>query len=332
MAILSSELKFYKSAVVDSTTANGGVMSNNVLTSGSPQNVFPNVLAAERVAGSTLYRKLFLKVANDADATLINPQLWLDVVTAAADWVVMFAGTQTDTQASIGTPRIYGCGTLKTSVSIGGSALVVTVEDSTITGMFVDGDTIRITDKATPSSVTGNEQTMTISGAPSVSGNDVTITTTETLAAAYTGAVARVMSVYEPSDVECSVDNWVETSSSGTYDESTYPVICDNIGSIEQTWTLTFADATNFTVSGSTVGALASGTVGVNYAPNNPNFTKPYFTLEFAGFGGTWANGDTLVFQTHPAALAIWEKRVVPAGAASLSGNYTTLAVAGESA
>ena len=332
MAILSSELKFYKSAVVDSTTANGGRMSNNLITSGVVQNVFPNVLAAERVAGSTTYRKLFLKVANDADLPLINPQLWLDVVTAADDWVTLFAGTQTDTVASIGTPRMYGCGTLKTSVSVGGSALVVTVEDASIAGMFVNGDTIRITDKATAAAITGNEQIMTISGTPAVSGNDVTITTTETLAEAYAGGAARVMSVYAPSDVECSSSNWVETTAIGTYDEDVYPVICDNIGSIEQTWTLTFVDATNFTVSGNTVGALASGTRGTDYSPNNPAFTKPYFTLESAGFGGTWTNGQTIVFQTHPAAIPVWEKRVVPAGAASLSGNSTTLVVAGESA
>ena len=332
MTILNSELKFYSSSVVNDTAANGGVMSSNLLTSGVVQNVFPNVLSAERVAGSTKYRKLFLKVASATNETLLNPQFWLDVVTAAADWVVMFAGTQTGTVAGIGTPRIYGCGTLKTSVIIGGSALVVTVEDSTITGMFVNGDTIRITNMATPTAIVGTEQIMTITGVPAVSGNDVTITTVETLAAAYTGGAARVMSVYKPTDVACSITNWVETSVAGTYDEATFPVAGDNIGSVEQTWTITFADATNYTVSGNTVGAMPSGVTSANYAPNNSTFTKPYFTFESAGFGGTWAAGNTIVFQTHPAAVAIWEKRVVPAGAASLSGNFTTLVVGGESA
>jgi hypothetical protein len=332
MAILTSELIFYKSATVDDTSANGGRMSTNAVTSGVLQNVFANVLSAERVAGSTKYRKLFLKVANDSDLTLLSSKFWFDNITQAQDWAVFWAGTQTNTQADItGSERKYGCGTLKTTVSAGATTVIVTVEDASVTGIFQNGDTIRITDKVNPDSVSGNEEFATVSGV-SVSGVDVTLTVSA-LTNGYTAGVGtRIMSVLNAGDIACSVDNWVETSGSGTYDETTYPVVCDNIGTIEQTWTITFTDATNFTVAGNTVGAVASGTIGSNYSPNNPSFTKPYFTLSSAGFGGTWANGNTIVFQTHPAAYAIWEKRVVPAGAASLSSNKITLVVAGESA
>ncbi len=331
MSILNSELTFYKSSVVNDTTANGGVMSINSILSGVLQNVFPHALSAERTNGSVKYRKLFCKVANDDDLALIDPQVWLDIVTDADDWVTFFAGTPTDTQNDIGTPRIYGCSSLKTNVSIGGSTLVVTVEDSSITSIFSSGDKIRITDKVDPDSGTGNEQIMTVSGSPSVSGDEVTITTTEVLENDYTVASnTRVMSIYEPSDVECSVDNWVETGGF-TYDEVSYPVICDNIGTIEQTWTITFSDDTNFTVSGNTVGTLASGVIGSNYSEDNPDFTKPYFTLESGGWGGSPVNGNTLVFQTHGAELPLWEKREIPALATSLSTNKTVLAVAGES-
>lgn len=335
MSIISTELIFYKSAVVADTTLNGGVMSNNSITSGGSQNVFPNVLSAERTAGSTKYRKVFLKVANDDDLPLLSPKLWLDDITAADDYVCMFAATQTDTQADItGSERKYGVGTLKTTVVAAGTVVTVTVENSSLTGVFVNGDTLRITDKLTPSSVTGNEEFVTISGVPSVSGSDVTITLAAPgLVNGYTaGTGTRIMSVLEPSDIECSVSNWVETSTSGTYDESTYPVVCDSIGTVEQTWTITFLDATNFTCVGNTVGTLAAGVRSSDYAPNNTNFTKPYFTLETDGWGGTWAIGETIVFKTHPAAYAIWEKRVVPALANSLSNNKVTLAVSGESA
>jgi len=331
MSILDSELKFYKSTTVDDTTSNGGIMSSDLITSGVLQNVFPHALAAERVAGSTKYRKVFAKVVNDDDYTLLSPQLWIDIVTAADDWVTMFSGTQTDIQDDIGTPRLYGCASLKTDVSIGGGTLVVTVEDDTISGIFVDGDTVRITDMEDPDSGTGNEEFHVISGTPSVSGDEVTITLTDTLENAYlVSSTTRVMSVYAPSDVECTVDNWVETGGF-TYDETTYPVTCDNIGTIEQTWTLTFSDDTNFTVSGNTVGSLASGVIGSDYEEDNPDFTKPYFTLLAAGWGGTAVNGNTLVFQTHPASVPIWEKRVIPAGALALSTNKTVLVIAGES-
>lgn len=67
-------------------------------------------------------------------------------------------------------------------------------------------------------------------------------------------------SVYYPgSDLLATVDNWVETGA-GTYNESTYPVLLDHIGTAEQTWTLTFTDATNFTVIGDTIGSVGSNT------------------------------------------------------------------------
>ena len=334
MTILDSELQCYKSTTVNDTAANGGRMSNTQVISGVVQNVWPHVLKAERDAGSTKYRKLFYKIANDADETLLSSQLWLDAPTAAGDHVVMFAGTQRNTQADItGSERKYGAANLQANAVLGSNTLVVVVEDATLTGMFVNGDTIRVTDKLTPSSLTGNEEIHTINGVPVVSGTQVTITTTAVLANNYTTvAGGRVMALYNFGDVKCVVDNWVETSAAGTYDETTYPVRCDNIGTIEQTLTLTFSDASNFTVSGDTVGSLGAGTILADFAPQNPAFSKPYFTLDFEGFGGTWAAGNTIVFQTHPAAVPIWEKRVVPAASASLANNKVTSCVSGESA
>jgi len=61
-------------------------------------------------------------------------------------------------------------------------------------------------------------------------------------------------------------------------------------------------------------------------------FTKPYFTIPAAAWGGTWANGETVTFITHPASIPIWEKRVIPAGANSLAGNKRIIVVRGESA
>jgi len=334
MTILDSELKFYKSQTVGDTSANGGRISANLITSGVVQNVFPHVLKAERDAGSTKYRKVFAKVANDADDTLLSTQIWMDKPTPANDWAVFWATTQRSTQADItGSERKYGCANLTTNATAASSTLIVTVEDTSLTGVYQSGDTIRVTDKLTPTSGTGNEEFLVISGAPVVVGAQVTITTTTALANGYTVASgARVMSVYNAGDVECTTTNWVETSGAGTYDETTYPVINDNIGGIEQTWTITFSDATNFTVSGDTVGAVGSGSRSADFTPTNADFSKPYFTLESAGFGGTWAARNTIVFQTHPAAVPIFEKRVVPPACASLSGNSIVLVVAGESA
>ncbi len=335
MSIVSSELKFYKAAGTSDTVPadNGGLMSADVITSGELQNVFPHALAAERDSGSVKKRKIFCKVADSENLSLIDPKLWLDVVTDGEDWVTLMAGTQVDTEATMGSPRIYGCSSLKTNVSIGGGSLVVTVEDDTIAGMFVDGDTIRITDMVDPDSGTGNEEFHVINGAPSVSGDEVTITLTGILTYGYlVAADTRVMSVIKPADVKCLVDNWVE-SGAGAYDEGNYPVVCSNIGTIEQEWTIDFTDGTTFTVTGDTVGALDSGTVGSDYSYENPDFPgSDYFTLESGGWDGNQDATSGLVFKTHPAASPVWEEREIPAGAVSVSTNKTVLAISGETA
>lgn len=340
MAILDSELKMFKSKEVSDVSTNGGLMDNLAqVTSGVVNNVWPSVFKAERTNGSTKYRKTFLKVANDSDETLFNPQLWLDNVTPADDWVTFFAGTQTDIQGDISSPTEYGCASLKTNVSSGGGSVVVTVEDSSLaSAIFRDGDTIRITNKDTPSSGTGTEEIHVINGAPSVTDDEVTITLTDTLANAYNtddnAYGTRVMSVYEPADVEASYNSFVVTTAGdGDYDDASYPVLLDNIGTIAQDITITFTGATTFSASSNISGVtLSGGDTSTNYAPSNPDVSKPYFTLDFNGFSGTWASGDTITFSTVPAAVPIWQKRVVPAGAGSLAGNKTSVVFTGESA
>lgn len=338
MTIINSELKLYKSSVINDTGTNGGRLSSSEAVSAVSNNVFPNVFTADRVAGLTTHRKTFSKVSNDSDETLYYPQIWLDIITAGDDWVSFFVGTQRDIQSGIaGTEQKYGCGSLAANVSAGVSSITVDVENVALaTGndkIYTVGDTIRITDKATIDAGTGNEETHVLTSVSNVSTVVTLGFSATTLANAYTTASnTRVMSVYEPSDVECSVDNWAETSAGdGTYDESTYPIVTDNIGTVEETWTLTFTSATDFGVVGDSIGSVGTGSTAGDFAPSNADFSKPYFTLDKDGWALTWASADTVVFQTHPAAVPIWQKRVIPAACSSLSGNKTTIVFGGES-
>lgn len=333
MTILASELKAYYPTTVSDSSGNGGRISFNQVTSGALRNVFPHVFRAERLAGSIKHRKIFYRTTNDADETLYAPSIRLHAPTVADDWVYFRIGTQRNTQGDLtGSERKYGVGILKTAVTAGDSTLVVSVEDASLTNIFQNGDKIHITDKATPTSSIGNEEELTISGAPIVSGVDVTITTSTALANSYTEGLTYVGSVYYTNnDLTGSVDSWSEHGTgTGTYDEVTYPVLIDHIGTAEQTWTLTFTNATSFTVVGDTIGSVGSGTIGSDFAPNNPAVSKPYFTLQAAGWGGVWVAGDVIAFQTHPPAIPIWETRVVPANSASVAGNSVTVVFEGE--
>jgi hypothetical protein len=138
--------------------------------------------------------------------------------------------------------------------------------------------------------------------------------------------------VYQYGTVACSADNWVETAAvDGTYDETTYPLTLDNIGTIEQTWTLTFSSATEFEVVGDVVGSIGTGDTSTDFIPINEDWTKPYFTLDAYGWADTWQANDTVVFQTHPAAVPFWLAQHVPVSCAPLpAGAKNTTKWAGE--
>lgn len=325
MTVLDSEVKFYKSATVSDSAANGGRMGILESVTGVAQNVFPDVPETERTAGSTKYRKLFVKIENPNDEALLNTFLFLDQITPADDSMRFFAGTQTDTQNDISSPTLYGVGQLQATVLAGVNVIVVTVEDWAEGVIFRDTDTIRISDGV-------NEEIHVINGVPSPAGNDITLTLTDNLANGYNSVDTFISSGMDIGTIQGNFDSWVETSGSGTYDEATPGnVVVDGVGGIEQDWTITFTGPSNYDLVGDTLGAVGSGTTAGNFAPNNPDFTQPYFTILSGGWGGTWANLDTITFTTHPAAEPVWYERTVPAAAAALASNFIDTVVIGES-
>jgi hypothetical protein len=150
------------------------------------------------------------------------------------------------------------------------------------------------------------------------------------LLTAYDAANTRCCSVYSPGNIAAAVSSVVANSASGIVDGA--QIGTDAIGTVEQSWTLTFTSATAFNITGDTLGSVGSGNVGSTTSPNNGQFSKPYFTLPPAVFSGTFASGDTVTFTTSPAAVPIWFRRNVPANTPSLSGNRFVVGCDGESA
>lgn len=329
MAIIASELKLYQSAIVTNDTTNGGRLSSNEIVDGQANNLFPNITETQRLAGLSLTRKAFYKVANDADTVGNETKLYIQDITPAGTSAVLYAATQRDTAADLtGSERKYGAGRLNANVSSAATIIVVDAElNNGANLIFQAGDKIYITDG------TNGEVATIAAGGVAWSVDQATLTLDAGLLNSYAVATpTTVSSCFEAGTVQATVDNWVETSTAGTYDETGSALVLDSIGSVEQTWTVTFSDATNFSVVGDTLGSVGSGTVGVDFTPSNPDFTKPYFTLLAAGFGGTWAVGETIVFQTHPAAVPIWCDLVVPVGTAGFGGDSIVIAMSVESA
>jgi hypothetical protein len=323
MSVQADEILYYKSLVVSDAAGNGGRMSANEIVDGAARNVFNTVGESERTAGSTKYRKVFIKVANDDDLPGSEPKVVLDRYTLGDDIVTFIPGTQTDVQSAIAGTQ-YGAGKLDANVVATATTLDILVEDGT-NHTFVNGASIRISDMADVQA-SGNEEFVTISGAPSVLGDVVSITFTPALANNYSASNTYVQRVYTPpADVEATIDNVVVTSAAGTFDDDF--LLPDAIGGIEDVITATFTSATAFTLVGAVAGALGVGSVGAGAAPVNADFGKPRFVIQSAGFGGTFVAGNTIVFQTHPAAVPIWLKRLVPAGAGPFTANECVLAL-----
>ncbi len=332
MSIVANELIWRKPTEVSDLSTNGGRMTATAAPSGVKNNMLPDVPQAERTAGSTKYRKAFIHIANDADLTLIDPKVFIAQPTPGDDRVLVFPGTHTDTQTSItGSEQLYGAGLLNANVSAAAVTCSVLVE-SAADAIFKAGMTVRICDKQTVDGV-GNEQYVLLASDASYVGNvaTLTFTTTPLVFGFNLSTPTYVSSCIRPGDIACTVTGWVETTGTGTYDEATYPVLPDNIGTIQQLWTLTFTSGTAYTVSGDTVGVVGSGNTSTDFVPSNPAFSKPYFTLRSSGWGGSWANGNTITFSTKPASTPVWYKRIVPPGANSLSGNKVVVAIDGES-
>jgi hypothetical protein len=334
MPIVDAELRSFKSqSVSDTAASNGGRLSANVVASGVNNNIFPDVPQAERLSGSLKYRKVFYKNENAANLPLYNANLFVENYTQGDDAVYMRLGTQTDLQsARTGAEKIYGCGKLDVTVAAGASSLNVLIEDATVQ-FFADGDTIRISDKATIDAGTGNEEYATISGAPSLAGSVATLALTAPLANGYNASAARVSNVYTHGDLQPAASALVATTlGNGTYDDVAAPIVLSNVGTVYDEWTVTFSTATAYAVSGVREGAIGTASTLGDFAPLNPANSSPLFTLPGAGFIGVWAAGDTLTFITSPAAVPLWVERRVPPNASAVAGNRFVIGLTGETA
>lgn len=324
-----NELKFFHCEERSSLATNGGCLSTVEIVSGVINNVWPHVLRAERDNGSTLRRKLALKIHQDGNGTLATTEFVIDGPTLGQDRIRLFAATARGTQADItGSERKYVAGGLVNPISAGASTITFGVKHTDDTAGVQVGDDIRLTDKLTPASVTGNVEYLTVA-TKSVSGLNITITTTSPIGnnyAAYNNGSGGKVGVICPAGVTAAAhDSPVITSAAGTLDLATYPIAWNNMGADEQVLTYLFADATNFTVTSDRHGALAAGSRAGDYSPLHPYWNKSMGGLPAAAWGGTWAPGDTVVMGMHAAASYVWEERNVPAGCAPLSNNRVIL-------
>lgn len=326
--------------------ANGGVMLATEAVHAAKNAIWPDAPQSELTNGSIAFRKAFIHIANaldqsrietdGADYSIIQPRVFVETSTPGDDSIAIFLGTQSDTQSSLtGSEDLYGSATLDVDASATDTSIVVLVEDDEDGNplvLFRTGNTVRISNKTTVDAI-GDEEYVVLTGVSGFTGNQVTLTFSgDPLENNYLASNTRVASCLTPSTLVSTVDNISAPSGSGTFNDLIY---VNNLGCVEDTWTVEFDSATAYHITGTRTGLLSGApTISGEYAPANTSFgsNPPFFVIKGSGnWGGTWADGDTFTFQTHPASVPLWYRRMIQAGSASLTPNNVIVGITGQS-
>ena len=90
-----------------------------------------------------------------------------------------------------------------------------------------------------------------------------------------------------------------------------YPMKLASNGAITERWLLLFKTDAQFDVIGENLGLIATSDRLSDLAPPNPATGQPYFTLPKGAFGGGWATGNCIRFNTFSSQMPTWVLRAV---------------------
>lgn len=109
-------------------------------------------------------------------------------------------------------------------------------------------------------------------------------------------------------------DELIGSGTTAEYNSNLAPVVTRNDGAVTERWALIFTNTTTVRVVGEAVGEVAVLPIASDIAPLNPATGQPYFTLLASGWGGGWAAGNVLRFNTYGAGAPVWIARTVRQG------------------
>lgn len=90
------------------------------------------------------------------------------------------------------------------------------------------------------------------------------------------------------------------------YNAVQYQLELTDDGTITERWFVQFLNTTQVRLVGETVGQIYQGPITDDIAPLNPATGTPYLTLRKEGWGGGWATGNLLRFNTLGAGIPLW--------------------------
>lgn len=302
----AGDIKFYRSKAVTDTAENGGHIDLNAeIISGVKFNLFPRVSSYERTNGAVRYRKAYMANRSTGAVPLFDAAIAITVPSRGGDrFYIKAATSHAETAESLTEGGWTGGGRLNASITAGDSSVQILFEHNDFE--IADGSLLLV------KSDSGKMFTSIIAGDAVWSGNVATVALASQAPDNFAASDTYAGVCVQLGDLGSSFENVVATSASGVFD--TYSLILNNIGTVEDDWTITFVSPSAFNVAGAVTGSLPSGSISSHYQAMNPAAGDFYFNIGFQSWGGSWQAGDRLTFTTRAAAKGFWLKEIIPAG------------------
>lgn len=129
--------------------------------------------------------------------------------------------------------------------------------------------------------------------------------------------MADVENIFSQHTWQNNLPNWTASpdssgSTTARFDIINYPIAISNYSAITDKWALFFRTPSTVDVVSENLGVIATGlSISSQIAPINPVTEEPYFVVDPRGWGGGWATGNALRFDTTSALAPFWVARTV---------------------
>ncbi len=127
-------------------------------------------------------------------------------------------------------------------------------------------------------------------------------------------------------------DDVIGDAANATYNSIDYPVEITNAGAVDDRWALVFDSAEHFNIVAEQRGIVGEGYITQDCQPINSVTNKPYFFINYLGWGAGWAAGNVLRFNTRSATGSIWAVRTTLQGPEQEPEDYFTIQPRGDAA
>lgn len=310
------DIKWYKSQNNSDGPNNGGYISDKE----SGEYNFKDI--DNKGKQEVEHCKLFVKLVNVKVRGIRHSRIFMKNPRFSDDFVTLSYGNKIDTQKDLHHDREqYGIGTLVNDLKKDDFRIKVRINNDKdmCFSIFRSRDLIYISSKNKIEEDYGQFVRIDKNHPVRWDGNLAIIQTETPISKDFKKGINTISSVLELGELKAEVFGFNVKSREGKYNSlgEYLPIRVENIGSIEQKWTLTVLENGKFSclgegLGGQSVGKTYNGDMDFPFEPKNPVTGIKYFRLEdLWGIRKLWLEGDKITFCTNDSSQSFWQTRYV---------------------